>query len=595
MPELKRNFMQGRMNKDLDERIIPDGEYRDALNIEVSTAEESSVGTARNIPGNQLLGSMRLSDRFWNGTGNDPGYADNYSYYQPDNGADLADSCETVGAIVDAPNNKIYTFLASAIEPHAVPAGNRGTVSATAAGAKTANGSVSNSKTITISPNATDVEVGMVMTGNGITFGTTVSSIDGNVVTLNKAIDANDTQALTFSKAALEGYDVDCILQTRTNSYQATVQSERLQSIFTDVYNVYRVPSTAITLWQAGEVGNTTGSRGEDTTTIFMSESAGSPSASGNMNFANGVYPGADVELILNGSNILTPNVINPITNKPIGKVKVEKVVRGISNANNIQGMNSFSTITVVLNKAIPANLVTSANISNGLYYKFSNERLLNFQSGTRLDYTETNANGTTTISNHPTPINTKITAIDLVDDVLYFTDGRTEPKRIDVAESIKGSNYIINQNAVNNLGADPARAPMLFETSQLEYLNPISQQFGVGPTSAVSNYGLGNNIKKIKNYELEDITVIRRHPLNPPTVDLLRSKRIGITHGVGLKAGSDIKHDTAIGTSITFTVTKNKNRDYAIPSFYTGTTDGSFEKNHSWRIGRHARATHSS
>ena len=51
MPELKRNFMQGRMNKDLDERIIPDGEYRDALNIEVSTAEESSVGTARNVPG----------------------------------------------------------------------------------------------------------------------------------------------------------------------------------------------------------------------------------------------------------------------------------------------------------------------------------------------------------------------------------------------------------------------------------------------------------------------------------------------------------------------------------------------------------------
>ena len=32
------------MNKDLDERLIPAGEYRDALNIEVSTSEASNVG-----------------------------------------------------------------------------------------------------------------------------------------------------------------------------------------------------------------------------------------------------------------------------------------------------------------------------------------------------------------------------------------------------------------------------------------------------------------------------------------------------------------------------------------------------------------------
>ena len=34
MPEIKNTFTQGKMNKDLDERIIPSGEYRDALNIE---------------------------------------------------------------------------------------------------------------------------------------------------------------------------------------------------------------------------------------------------------------------------------------------------------------------------------------------------------------------------------------------------------------------------------------------------------------------------------------------------------------------------------------------------------------------------------
>jgi len=58
MPELKRNFMKGRMNKDLDERLISDGEYRDALNIQVSTAEGSDVGSARNISSNKGLGLL---------------------------------------------------------------------------------------------------------------------------------------------------------------------------------------------------------------------------------------------------------------------------------------------------------------------------------------------------------------------------------------------------------------------------------------------------------------------------------------------------------------------------------------------------------
>jgi len=52
MPEIKHNFTKGRMNKDLDERIIPNGEYRDAMNIQVSTSEGSDVGTVQNILGN---------------------------------------------------------------------------------------------------------------------------------------------------------------------------------------------------------------------------------------------------------------------------------------------------------------------------------------------------------------------------------------------------------------------------------------------------------------------------------------------------------------------------------------------------------------
>jgi len=51
MPEIKKTFLRGRMNKDLDERLIPEGEYTDAQNIQVSSTDESEAGTVQNIKG----------------------------------------------------------------------------------------------------------------------------------------------------------------------------------------------------------------------------------------------------------------------------------------------------------------------------------------------------------------------------------------------------------------------------------------------------------------------------------------------------------------------------------------------------------------
>ena len=62
MPEIKNSFTQGRMNKDLDERILPKGEYRDALNIEVSTSEGSNVGSVQSIRGNVEVTNMVSDD-----------------------------------------------------------------------------------------------------------------------------------------------------------------------------------------------------------------------------------------------------------------------------------------------------------------------------------------------------------------------------------------------------------------------------------------------------------------------------------------------------------------------------------------------------
>ena len=52
MPELNHKFHAGRMNKDLDERLVRNGEYKDALNVEVGTSEGSNVGAMQNLMGN---------------------------------------------------------------------------------------------------------------------------------------------------------------------------------------------------------------------------------------------------------------------------------------------------------------------------------------------------------------------------------------------------------------------------------------------------------------------------------------------------------------------------------------------------------------
>ena len=58
MPEIKNTFTSGKMNKDLDERIVPKNEYRDALNIDVATTEGSDIGSAQNSYGNLKVSAL---------------------------------------------------------------------------------------------------------------------------------------------------------------------------------------------------------------------------------------------------------------------------------------------------------------------------------------------------------------------------------------------------------------------------------------------------------------------------------------------------------------------------------------------------------
>lgn len=52
MAEIKNTFLQSKMNKDKDGRILPNGQYRDALNVQISKSEGEDVGALENILGN---------------------------------------------------------------------------------------------------------------------------------------------------------------------------------------------------------------------------------------------------------------------------------------------------------------------------------------------------------------------------------------------------------------------------------------------------------------------------------------------------------------------------------------------------------------
>ena len=55
MAQFKNVFIKSKMNKDLDDRLLPSGEYRNAVNIQVSKSESEDVGALENVLGNELI------------------------------------------------------------------------------------------------------------------------------------------------------------------------------------------------------------------------------------------------------------------------------------------------------------------------------------------------------------------------------------------------------------------------------------------------------------------------------------------------------------------------------------------------------------
>ena len=60
--KVKNIFLEGKMNKDLDERLVPKGQYTDAQNIRVSNSNGSDVGAVENALSNEVLTDLDFGD-----------------------------------------------------------------------------------------------------------------------------------------------------------------------------------------------------------------------------------------------------------------------------------------------------------------------------------------------------------------------------------------------------------------------------------------------------------------------------------------------------------------------------------------------------
>ena len=89
MPIVTTNFVRGRMNKSVDERLLPPGEYINAINVRLGSTETTEIGAVENSKGNTRLTTLQY------------------------NGATLT-GATCIGAYEDGANETMYWFITSA-------------------------------------------------------------------------------------------------------------------------------------------------------------------------------------------------------------------------------------------------------------------------------------------------------------------------------------------------------------------------------------------------------------------------------------------------------------------------------------------------
>jgi hypothetical protein len=93
MAKVQRNFVKGIMNKSLDERLIPNGQYVDAQNVRLGSTENSEIGSVENTKGNVLIAKPAF-----------PLEGNPCSAF-------LSDHAKCIGTFADSTNDVVYWFI----------------------------------------------------------------------------------------------------------------------------------------------------------------------------------------------------------------------------------------------------------------------------------------------------------------------------------------------------------------------------------------------------------------------------------------------------------------------------------------------------
>ena len=93
MPIVNTNFVAGKMNKSVDERLVPPGQYVNAINVRLGSTETTEIGAVENSKGNTQLTTLAYG------------------------GQNLSNSAVCIGAYQDGSKETIYWFIHDANNP----------------------------------------------------------------------------------------------------------------------------------------------------------------------------------------------------------------------------------------------------------------------------------------------------------------------------------------------------------------------------------------------------------------------------------------------------------------------------------------------
>ena len=582
MPEIKNTFTGGKMNKDLDERLVPKGEYIDAMNVQVSTSENSDVGTVQNILGNSLgcPSDFLPVNSFTVGSISDES---NDNLYWMISGDPFGDSAANLSQNINlqAPINlsdQILRKTTSGCER----------VFVDKYGFSAVNTSINDDSVITgISTEVLDqIQVGTEVVGidsfgnnSNTTFVTYISTpdtyeviFDANPSSSNVSqiffVDSNVNPSVQIGSKilipALMGDGASSIPNASTNwsaaadfvyimNFNGTLNSligENINLFYNDnalsqTYQITNATNASLTI--AGQGIPAVKVTLDNNLPVNLANSLNNPSPSTwgvsspthffetyganqdniaasitktiavNNNLFNGTiyfydYNNGNItydvtNFALNDTIDIVPistqmggvltcriqsidpvdnsiHVVHPVTGNPVTPFQIGGFINGV-------GIPEYGQILIPSNNQI--NLNTNLILSSGFDSSLSSYQALLFKNPRVLKYQHGQI----------------ITGINIVDDMLFWTDNRTEPKKINITSSIEGT---------------------------IQYPNPLIQTKLINASQSI---GYANNIP----VEERHITVIKTPPKYAPALEMV-GERQGNSYGELTQVNGNTNND---------------------------------------------------